>query len=85
MPPADALQCRDLVELVTDHLEGALGAGDRRRFEAHLAACEDCTTYVAQLRATVDAVGRLPRAELSPAVRARLRAAFRELSASNLS
>jgi anti-sigma factor RsiW len=72
------LPCRTVVELVTDYLERALAPDDERRVEAHLAACDGCTTYVDQLRATVDAVGRLPAAELSPGVRARLHAAFRD-------
>jgi anti-sigma factor RsiW len=75
-----SLPCRDVVELVTDYLEHALGDVDRRRLEAHLEACDGCTTYVEQVRATVDAVGRLPRAELSPGLRERLRLAFRDLT-----
>ena len=40
------LTCRELVELVTDYHEGALSAGERERFEAHMAACEGCSVYV---------------------------------------
>ena len=35
--PAQELTCQQLVELVTDYLEGALSAPERARFEAHLA------------------------------------------------
>jgi anti-sigma factor RsiW len=80
MAPTDDLPCRDLVELVTDYLEDVLGLADRRRFEAHLVECDACATYVEQLRATVDVAGRVPPAELSPAVRAHLRSVFRNLS-----
>ena len=45
--------CRELVELVTDYLEGALPDADRVRFEAHVAACEGCDGYLAQIRTTV--------------------------------
>ena len=31
------LVCQQVVELVTDYLEGALSEADRRRFERHLA------------------------------------------------
>jgi anti-sigma factor RsiW len=35
----DQLVCRQVVELVSDYLEGALPRSERRRFEAHLAGC----------------------------------------------
>jgi len=76
--PTSDLACRTVVELVTDYLERALGEGERRSFEAHLARCDGCTTYVEQHRATVDVVGRVPARGLSPAVRERLRAALGE-------
>ena len=53
------LSCQEVVELVTDALEGALAPGLRRRFDRHLAACPHCPTYVAQIRATVWALRRL--------------------------
>ena len=34
--PLPELPCQDLVEVVTDYLDGALSAVDRRRFEEHL-------------------------------------------------
>ena len=71
------LTCRELVELVTDRLEGALPDAERRRVDAHLDGCDDCTTYVAQVRSTIEAVGRLPSAALPPEIRARLLSAFR--------
>jgi anti-sigma factor RsiW len=50
---ATDLTCRELVELVTDYLEGALPAHERVRFEAHLGECESCVAYVEQMRTTV--------------------------------
>ena len=61
--PAD-LECRELVELVTDYLEGALAPDERLRFELHLAGCDGCTAYLDQLRATLRAVGRLSECSL---------------------
>jgi hypothetical protein len=58
-PPAD-LACRELVDLVTDLLDGVLPAGWRDAVESHLADCDGCTEYVRQIRATVDALGSLP-------------------------
>jgi len=59
------IPCIEVVEIVTAYLEGTMPARDRRRFEAHLAACEHCGEYVAQIRATVSVVGALPPDALS--------------------
>lgn len=71
------LTCRELVELVTDYLEDALPPPERERFEAHLAVCEGCTTYLEQMRATIRVTGRLSEEQVSPEARERLLAAFR--------
>jgi anti-sigma factor RsiW len=42
--------CQQLVELVTDYLEGDLDEADRAAVEEHLAACGHCTRYVQQVR-----------------------------------
>jgi anti-sigma factor RsiW len=47
------LACQEVVELVTDYLEGTLSRSGRRRFEAHIATCEHCTEYLEQMRATI--------------------------------
>ena len=52
------LVCREAVALMTDYLEGALADADRRRLEAHLGECPHCSEYLAQLRATIDVLGR---------------------------
>jgi anti-sigma factor RsiW len=55
----DALVCRDAVALMAAYLDGVLPAADRARLEGHLAGCPHCTEYLAQLRATIDALGRV--------------------------
>ena len=60
------LVCQEMVELITDYLEGALSRSQRRRFEAHLANCEHCTEYLAQMRSTIRLTGRLQAADLTP-------------------
>jgi anti-sigma factor RsiW len=60
------ITCRELVELVTDFLEGTLSADDRERLEAHLEACDPCVEYVDQIRATVALLGRLSGGRYSP-------------------
>ncbi len=53
------LTCRELVELVTEYLEGTLPEPERLRFDAHLAECPYCQTYLEQMRQTIAPVGRL--------------------------
>jgi anti-sigma factor RsiW len=61
-----ALVCQEVVELVTDYLEDALSAADRRRLEEHLAGCPHCTEYLAQMRETIRLAGRLTPEDLTP-------------------
>ena len=75
---ANELTCRELVELVTDYLEDRLPAGERRRFELHLAACTGCSIYLAQMRALVRSARSLEEAELPAAVRDDLLRTFRD-------
>jgi anti-sigma factor RsiW len=72
------MTCRELVELVTDYLEGALDPAEHARFETHLGVCTGCQAYLDQIRATVDATGRLREEDLSPAARDTLLGAFRD-------
>jgi anti-sigma factor RsiW len=74
---AGALTCRELVELVTDYLEGVLPQLERARFEDHLAGCGPCTKYLAQMRETLSLVGRLTEESLSADGREALLATFR--------
>ena len=52
------MNCRQVVELMTDYLDGALSAGDRARFEEHMAGCDGCRAYLAQLRTTRESFGQ---------------------------
>lgn len=72
------LACREMVELVTDYLEGRLSAGDRERFEAHVAECDSCTLYVEQMRVAIAALGRIPPETISPEAERELLEAFRD-------
>ncbi len=73
-----ALVCRQVVELVSDYLEGALDAHDRARFDAHLTRCDGCTAYLEQMRVTLRLAGRLDPEALDPVFRDRLVDAFRD-------
>jgi anti-sigma factor RsiW len=73
-----SLACQELVELVTDYLEGRLSAADRERFDGHIAGCDACTAYLEQMRMTLQALGRIPEESISVQAREELLAAFRE-------
>jgi RNA polymerase sigma-70 factor, ECF subfamily len=70
------LVCQEMVELVTDYLDGALDPATTTRFEAHLQACDGCTTYLEELRAVVATVGAIRDEHLDPVYRMRLMDAF---------
>jgi anti-sigma factor RsiW len=77
MIDVEALSCQELVELVTDYLEGALDVADLRRFEAHIAGCDGCAGYLEHLRQTIRITGTLTADDLSPEAEAALLDAFR--------
>ena len=71
------LSCQQMVELVTEYLDGVMEPRRRARFEAHLAGCDGCTNYVEQFRTTVSVVGRLEVDDVPEPVMAELISAFR--------
>jgi anti-sigma factor RsiW len=71
------LTCQEMVELVTDYLEGRLDDAARERFEDHVAECDACTLYIEQMRQTIVALGRIPPESVSPEAEEELLAAFR--------
>ena len=76
--PTHDLVCREVVELVSDYLDGALAEIDRVRFEAHLTGCDGCSAYLDQMRQTVRLAGTLAPEALDPVFRDRLVDAFRD-------
>ena len=74
---ATALSCQELVELVTDYLEGALPEAERIRFDDHLGGCDGCSAYLSQMRATIALTGRLAPEEIPPESLEALLLAFR--------
>ncbi len=73
------LDCRALVETVTDYLEGTMPARERARFEGHLLTCLGfgCANYVEQMRETIRVAGRLRDDGLPSGLREGLLVAFR--------
>jgi predicted anti-sigma-YlaC factor YlaD len=77
----EALSCKELVEVVTDYLEGRMPRRDRRRFERHLKDCPYCRTYLDQMRQVIRTLGRLTEESISPRAREELLVAFRDWNA----
>jgi predicted anti-sigma-YlaC factor YlaD len=71
------LTCQELVELVTDYLEGALPSADRVRFDEHLTGCAGCQAYLKQMRDTISTLGCITEESLEPATRDQLLDLFR--------
>lgn len=74
------LDCNELVELVTDYLDGTLDLHTRARFDEHLLGCDGCANYLQQFRTTVATLGRVSEDAIDPAFRDKLLDAFKNWS-----
>jgi anti-sigma factor RsiW len=77
--PGGNIRCDQLVELVTDYLEGVLDEATMTEFDAHLTLCSGCAEYLDQIRSVARNLGELPLDPLSASARARLLAAFERM------
>jgi anti-sigma factor RsiW len=77
MTATHMLSCREIVELVTDYLEGDLDAETTAALETHLDLCPGCVRYVEQIRETITTLGEVSSDNLSTDTQARLLEAFR--------
>jgi anti-sigma factor RsiW len=73
----EAVECREVVELVTAYLENALPDGERDLVEQHLLTCGGCEAYVDQMRRTIELAGKVEVEALSDEAQSDLLAAFR--------
>lgn len=71
-------ECQQIVEMVSDYLEGCLLEDDRVRFETHVERCVSCTRYLDQIWRVVLAVRKLPPEKAGDASKERLLLLFRE-------
>ena len=74
----DEMPCKELVELVTDYLEGVLPDDVRMRFEDHLSGCDGCTNYLEQMRQTIRLTGQVRDENLATQQREDLFRLFRD-------
>ena len=73
-------RCIELVELLTEYLEGTLPDEATSRFDEHLETCEGCRAALAQWRNVARLAGRLSVediADLDPYIRDRMIATLR--------
>jgi anti-sigma factor RsiW len=77
MADGTAISCQEVVEIITDYLEGRLSAEDVAIFEAHLELCDGCRWYLDQMRITIAAVGRVEETDVPPELRDTVLDAFR--------
>ena len=77
------MDCIDLVELVSDYVDGALSPDDRGAFERHLTGCDGCVNYVGQMRETILLTGALRVDDVQPDALETLLDAFRDFHRSN--
>ncbi len=76
-PEGSRLTCREVLELLTEYLDGALAPIDRARVVAHLQGCEACARYLEQFATTIEATAALRDEAVPDDVRESLLAAFR--------
>jgi anti-sigma factor RsiW len=77
MADGTAISCQEVVEVITDYLEGRLSPDDTAIFEAHLELCDGCRWYLDQMRSTIAAVGRVEDEDVPAELRDTVLAAFR--------
>lgn len=76
-----SLSCRDLVELVTDYLDGAMDPAMAASFEQHAGGCPPCLEHLEQMKLTVRAAGGVSDGAITPEARSALMERFRDWNA----
>jgi anti-sigma factor RsiW len=73
-----ALTCHEVIELLSDYIDGALSVDQGQRVDDHLALCEGCATYLDQMRETIRLSGMVTEEQVPDEQKAALLAAFRD-------
>jgi len=72
------LVCKEVVELVSDYLEGVLLPEKRAALAEHLAGCPGCTNYVEQVRLTIGMLRALAQEPVFPETKEELLQVFQQ-------
>jgi predicted anti-sigma-YlaC factor YlaD len=73
-----ALTCHEVIDLLSDYIEGAMSTDDRRRVDEHLALCDGCETYLDQMRESIRLTGMVPKDDVPDEQKTALLSAFRD-------
>ena len=79
-PSSDDVACIELVDSLTEYLDGDVNEGERARIEHHLEGCQGCGAALDQFQTVIRVAGRLKAADVERVdslVRDRLMAALR--------
>jgi anti-sigma factor RsiW len=74
----DHITCEELVEQVTEYLDGALSAEETELLEQHVNFCEGCDWYLDEMRRTIATGSQLREVHVPEKVLEPLLTAFRE-------
>lgn len=72
------MSCREMADLLSDYLEGAVGADLRALIDDHRGDCPPCEAFIRTLAHIVETVRSQPRARLSAVQKRALVKALRE-------
>jgi predicted anti-sigma-YlaC factor YlaD len=64
-----AYTCRQIVEVVTEYLDGGLATAERVAFERHVVICPPCRGYLSQIRNVTRVAAGLNENDLTPSTR----------------
>ena len=78
MTTTQGLVCKEVVELITDYLEGVLLPEKRAQLEEHVAGCPGCTNYIEQVRLTFVMLHSLAQEPVFPETKEDLLEVFRQ-------
>lgn len=82
---AGKFTCREVAEIVTDYLEGAMPWWDQLRFHLHLGLCRGCRNYLKQMKETIHTLGKLPSQAVPEEIRQEMIKRFRNWNRGNRS
>ena len=82
MADADAMECRQIAELLGDYLDGTLPKETSELIEWHIESCAPCVAFVNTYRGTVHAARKLGATAIPPELKQRLLSVLRSRQAS---
>jgi anti-sigma factor RsiW len=59
------LTCQEVLDFLSDYVEGRLPAAEHARLEEHLAVCPQCVDYLKSFEATLAACRSLRKSDLA--------------------